>query len=62
MASKKYDPALLGLESGERPLTLALDTETDLTWNKYGDALVTISLHKTLKNSYPEMNKKFPSK
>ena len=40
MASKEYDPALLGLESGERPLTLALDTETDLTWNKYGDALV----------------------
>ncbi len=40
MASKEYDPALLQLESGDSPLTLALDTDTDLTWNKYGDELV----------------------
>lgn len=40
MASKEYDPALLGLESGDNLLTLALDTDTDLTWNKYGDSLV----------------------
>lgn len=40
MASKEYDPALLGLESGDNLLTLALDTDTDLTWNKYGDGLV----------------------
>lgn len=40
MASQEYDPALLGLESGEQPLTLALDTDSDLTWNKYGEALV----------------------
>lgn len=40
MGSKEYDPALLGLESGDSPLTLALDTDTDLTWNKYGDSLV----------------------
>lgn len=40
MASKEYDPALLGLESNESPMTLALDTDTDLTWNKYGDGLV----------------------
>jgi len=40
MASKEYDPSLLGLEDGDSPLTLALDTDTDLTWNKYGDGLV----------------------
>lgn len=40
MASKEYDPAFLGLDSDETPLTLALDTDTDLTWNKYGDGLV----------------------
>lgn len=40
MASKEYDPALLGLEAEESPLTLALDTDTDITWNKYGDGLV----------------------
>jgi hypothetical protein len=40
MASKEYDPALLGLDSGDNLITLALDTDTDLTWNKYGDGLV----------------------
>lgn len=40
MASKEYDPVLLGLDSGESPITMALDTDTDLVWNKYGDGLV----------------------
>ncbi|MCM1169267.1 MAG: hypothetical protein NC324_04955 [Bacteroides sp.] len=40
MSSKEYDPALLGLDSGESPMTLALNTDTDCTWNKYGDSLV----------------------
>ncbi len=40
MASKEYDPALLGLEGGDSPLTLAMDTDADLTWTKYGDELV----------------------
>lgn len=40
MASKEYDPDLLGLSSGESPLTMAMDTDTDLVWNKYGDGLV----------------------
>lgn len=40
MGSKEYDPNLLGLNSGSSPLTLALDTDTDLTWNKYGNSLV----------------------
>lgn len=40
MASKEYDPALLGLDSGESPMTLALNTDADLIWNKLGDSLV----------------------
>ena len=40
MASKEYDPALLGLDSGDSPMTMAVDTDTDLVWNKYGDSLV----------------------
>lgn len=40
MASKEYDPNLLGLDSGDSPLTLPLDADTDLIWNKYGDSLV----------------------
>lgn len=40
MASKEYDPSLLGLNSGESPMTMALDADTDLIWNKYGDGLV----------------------
>lgn len=40
MASKEYDPALLGLDSGESPMTMALNTDADLVWNKYGDGLV----------------------
>lgn len=40
MASKEYDPALLGLDSGNSPMTMAMDTDTDLVWNKYGDGLV----------------------
>lgn len=40
MASKEYDPALLGLESGDSPMTMAMDADTDLIWSKYGDSLV----------------------
>lgn len=40
MASKDYDPDFLGLDSGESPLTLALDTDADITWNKYGAGLI----------------------
>lgn len=40
MASKEYDPALLGLDSGDSPMTMAVDSDTDLVWNKYGDSLV----------------------
>lgn len=40
MASKEYDPDLLGLEDGESPLTLAMDTDSDLTWKKYGDEII----------------------
>lgn len=40
MASKEYDPELLGLDSGESPMTMALDSDADLVWNKYGDELV----------------------
>ncbi len=40
MASKEYDPSLLGLDSGESPMTLPLNADTDLIWTKYGDSLV----------------------
>lgn len=40
MASKEYDPDLLGLDSEDSPMTLPLDADTDLVWNKYGDCLV----------------------
>lgn len=40
MASKEYDPSLLGLDKEDSPLTLPLDADTDLIWNKYGDSLV----------------------
>lgn len=40
MASKEYDPALLGLEENENLMTIPLDADTDLVWNKYGDSLV----------------------
>lgn len=40
MASKEYDPALLGLDAEDSPITLPLDADTDLVWNKYGDDLV----------------------
>lgn len=40
MASKEYDPNLLGLDLEDSPMTLPLDADTDLIWNKYGDSLV----------------------
>ncbi len=40
MASKEYDPNLLGLDAEDSPITLPLDADTDLIWNKYGDSLV----------------------
>lgn len=40
MASKEYDPAILQFEDGESPLTLAVDCDTDIVWNKYGNSLV----------------------
>lgn len=40
MASRDYDPALLGIGGEDSPMTLALDCETDITWNKYGDGMV----------------------
>ena len=40
MASKEYDPGLLGIDKGDSPMTMALDTDSDLVWNKYGDGLV----------------------
>ena len=40
MASKEYDPNLLGLDAEDSPMTLPLDADTDLIWNKYGDSLV----------------------
>ncbi len=40
MASKEYDPALLGIGENESPMTMAVDTDTDLVWNKYGNELV----------------------
>lgn len=40
MASKEYDPALLGIGESESPMTMAMDTDTDLVWNKYGNDLV----------------------
>ena len=40
MASKEYDPALQGLDSGDSPMTMAMDSDTDIVWNKYGDGLV----------------------
>lgn len=40
IASKEFDPNLLGLNSDDSPLTLPLDADTDLVWNKYGDGLV----------------------
>lgn len=41
MASKEYNPDLLGLKSGHSPLTLALDADTDVTWGKQGSSIVT---------------------
>ena len=38
MASKEYDPNLLGLDAEDSPMTLPLDADTDLIWNKYGSA------------------------
>ncbi|MBQ2875370.1 MAG: hypothetical protein IJE85_08745 [Bacteroidales bacterium] len=40
MASKEYDPGLLGLDAEDSPITLPLDADTDLIWTKYGDSLV----------------------
>lgn len=40
MASKEYDPELLGLGTDEEPMTMALDTDTDQVWAKFGDGLV----------------------
>ena len=40
MASMEYDPNLLGLDSEDNLLTLPMDADTDLIWNKYGDSLV----------------------
>ena len=40
MASKEYDPNLLGLDAEDSPMTLPLDADTDLIWNKYGESLV----------------------
>ena len=40
MASKEYDPALLGIDGSDSPMTMAVDTDTDLVWNKYGNDLV----------------------
>lgn len=40
MASKEYDPALLGIGGDDSPMTMAMDTDTDLVWNKYGNDLV----------------------
>lgn len=40
MFSKEYDPELLGLDNGENCATLALNADSDLVWNKYGDGLV----------------------
>ena len=40
MASKEYYPNLLGLDAEDSPMTLPLDADTDLIWNKYGDSLV----------------------
>lgn len=40
MASKEYDPAMLGIGGGESPMTMAVDADTDLVWNKYGNDLV----------------------
>lgn len=40
MASKEYDPALLGIGGGDSPMTMAVDADTDLVWNKYGNDLV----------------------
>ena len=40
LASKEYDPALLGLEEERSPMTLALDSDADVVWSKYGEGLV----------------------
>lgn len=40
MASKEYDPALLGIGGNDSPMTMAVDTDTDIVWNKYGNDLV----------------------
>ena len=38
--SVEYDPALLESDSDNSLITLALDTDADLTWTKYGNELV----------------------
>jgi len=40
MASKEFDPELLNLENDSDLMTLALDSDTDVVWTKYGDKLV----------------------
>ncbi len=40
MASKEYDPELLVRPGEDSPMTMAMDTDADITWNKYGNSLV----------------------
>ena len=49
-ASQEYDPALLGLDSGQSPMTLAMDADTDIVWSKYGRALVDELADENAKN------------
>lgn len=39
-ASKEYDSALLGINQDNSPLTFAMNSDSDLVWNKLGDGLV----------------------
>ena len=41
MASKEYDPNLLGLDREDSPMTLPLNADTDVIWEKFGDGLVS---------------------
>lgn len=40
MSSKEYDPELIMRPGEDSPMTMAVDTDADITWNKYGDSLV----------------------
>ena len=40
LSSVEYDPELLGIGKDDSPLTLALNTDSVLTWNKYGEDYV----------------------